>query len=94
MKKVALYLVLISALIISMGLCACDDGTYEAKEPVNDVSYSYLKCVYRPMYPNDGYIYVDTETGVMYIVFQEGTSGCICPMYNSDGSLKVYNPEG
>ena len=35
------------------------------------------------------YVYVDKETGVNYIIFDDVYKGGICPRYNADGSLYI-----
>ena len=35
------------------------------------------------------YVYVDKETGVNYIIFDDVYKGGICPRYNPDGSLYI-----
>lgn len=34
------------------------------------------------------HIFYDKETGVMYI--ENTSNGCVSPMYNADGTLKIY----
>lgn len=36
-------------------------------------------------------IYADTETGVMYIYVTNGNMSGLSPLYNSDGSLFIYD---
>lgn len=33
--------------------------------------------------------YVDPETGVEYVVYEDGYKGGICPRYNQDGTLYI-----
>lgn len=33
--------------------------------------------------------YVDPETGVHYLLYEDGDAGGICPRYNADGSIMV-----
>lgn len=41
---------------------------------------------------DDGYLYIvyDKETKVEYYIFGSGYRGGICPIYNTDGTVKVY----
>ena len=34
-------------------------------------------------------IWIDTETGVEYVIYGDGARGGICPRYNADGTLRV-----
>ena len=38
-------------------------------------------------------VYVDTETKVMYLKMGGSDSCGICPLYNADGSLRLYQGE-
>lgn len=35
----------------------------------------------------------DKETKVMYIFYRSGSGGGLCPIYNADGSLMLYEGE-
>ena len=38
-------------------------------------------------------VYIDKETGVNYMVYDDGKSGGICPRYNADGTLYISEVE-
>lgn len=54
-----------------------DEGRFEVVEHVETQDYT------------EWYIVVDTETGVEYIFIYAGGVRTVCPLYNSDGTVRV-----
>lgn len=77
-------LVLIMAIVLAFGLCGCEDGYIPKSQ---DDSNSLFKLVYSQGAKD---VLVDKETGVMYLSIAWGG---ITPLYNADGSLKVWRED-
>ena len=76
MKK--LFFVLLSAIIMMSFATSCDNSNCKPR-----------KDFYGIVYEGDGYrIMYDKETKVMYHYGRQ--SGAITPLYNTDGSLRIY----
>lgn len=79
MKK--LYAVFIITLlilsIIIVGVACSKQNDTRSNLSVNDVDSFAIKD------------YVDPETGVHYLLYEDGDAGGICPRYNADGSIMV-----
>lgn len=78
-------LVLIMAIVLAFGLCGCEDEYIPKSQ---DDSNSLFKLVYSQGYNKD--VLVDKETGVMYLSI---ACGGTTPLYNADGSLKVWRED-
>lgn len=90
MKKRILLVVFSLALVFVLAGCSLDDlqNRHEGKQ--REVRYaSYSHCVYD---------YVDSETGVHYLLYSfydaNGATGGITPRLNPDGSIMVDEVEG
>lgn len=62
--------------VVSLLLTGCSSTVAEYKEGTGVFGDTY-------------YTYVDSDTGVNYVVFVSGYKGGICPRYNADGTLYV-----
>ena len=77
-------LVLIMAIVLAFGLCGCEDEYIPKSQ---DDSNSLFKLVYSQGAKD---VLVDKETGVMYLSIARGGT---TPLYNADGSLKVWRED-
>ena len=89
MKKI---LTLLLTIILCLGLCGC--GT-EFTDP--DYNTTIKKSEYFKTeiveHTNTGYVIRDIETNVLYIIIDGYSGTMIVPLYNADGSLKLYKGE-
>ena len=83
MKKL---LSLLGLLLLLLSLSSCDEkkATVEKPSPYKDT------LVYIGSQNNDFYYYYDKDTKVMYVVYIDIHSAGITPLYNADGTLKLY----
>lgn len=78
---------LIAVLFIGMFGCSMD-AQVKSNDNVSD--YMNLELVCRG---NGEYVYYDKNTKVMYYKTIEGSHGCMTVIYNSDGTVKLYEEE-
>ena len=93
MKNKILGIILV--LIIMLGLTACGAGKGSNVIDIDNVLKSPdSSLVDFEVVENNWYeaILVDKNTGVMYVWFTTDCGG-ITPLYNSDGTLKLYEME-
>lgn len=78
--------------ILITGLTACGTTT-TTYEDNNKKLWNQFVVVekQRSDIDNGLYIVYDTDTKVMYYMWYEGYKGGMSPIYNADGSIKVYD---
>ena len=89
-KKLMLVLAFIMVTLLSLaGFVGCDENA------VSDKNYPAFQYIGPAM--SNGDLYYDTETKVIYLIVKASSSNrsgvSITPVYNADGSLKVYKGE-
>lgn len=86
-KRVIIFVVCVVLILIGMvaALAGCDEYVKEV-EPDSVVPFVILKF-------GDYRIITDTETGVEYLQYVTSVGTAITPLYNADGTLKVYKEE-
>lgn len=103
-EKEKKYFNLLALFIIVGGIIAVTLGFIAARNYNNNENYSaeaseYLDLVKiedenTPRKHNGANIYYDRNTKVMYFGdYSNSNYGWMCPIYNADGSLKLYNGE-
>lgn len=90
MKKLCVDLLILLALmfVLITGLTACSTTTktYEKK------FCNQFIVVEKQRNLNDRlYIVYDVDTKVMYYIYDDGYASGMSPIYNADGSVKVYD---
>lgn len=86
----------IAAIVLGLSICFCMTGCESEGEditPEDNVlgnKYFDLVNIYESGYTNVAY---DKNTNVMYFLRSNGNSFGITPIYNSDGTLKLYDGE-
>ena len=88
-------LAMIIALTLSFSLCACEQE-YEVEESpkVPFEKFVVLEKGYVENSYMDQFIMYDPDTLVMYTYFEGYDGGGLTVMYNADGTLRTYSPEG
>lgn len=89
MKKKILAVILV--LTLCFGIAGCTKGDIEPER--SGLANKYIDLV--TIYKNDDYrtkVLYDKNTKVMYFIKQGGQFG-ITPIYNSDGTVKLYDGE-
>ena len=79
-----LGLLLVLSLLLPLASCRGHNATIE--NPSEDIN----TLVYIGSQDNRFYYYYDRNTKVMYIVYAIGNKSGITPLYNEDGTLKLY----
>lgn len=90
MKKKILAVAL--GLTLCFGMTGCTKGDIEPESSILGNKYIDLVTVYK----DDGYnteVLYDKNTKVMYFVKWSGYQFGITPIYNSDGTVKLYDGE-
>lgn len=92
MKK-RITLILILCIAVTM-LCGCSTSYEEANtNPNNYLSKGYFTVIKSwdggADYPTEHIVYAN-DTKVMYYVFRGTYSSGITPLYNTDGTLQIY----
>ena len=90
MKKKILAVVL--GLTLCFGMTGCTKGDIEPES--SDLGNKYIDLV--TVYKDDGYnieVLYDKNTKVMYFVKWSSYQFGITPIYNSDGTVKLYDGE-
>lgn len=90
MKKKILIVAL--ALVLCFGMTGCAKGDIEPESSRLANKYIDLVTIYRDNDHNTEVLY-DKNTKVMYFVKQSGYQFGITPIYNSDGTVKLYDEE-
>lgn len=82
--KRSLILLLILVLVVIMSGCS------KSSDPTNDILFAKLRDI--PDFA--GYhhsLWYDTETGVIYMCTYGLNTNSFTPLYNADGSLKIWD---
>jgi len=79
-------ILLLSFLIVSIMLCGC--STSDGTKIINN----QFVVISKDFNFDDGRLYItyDKDTRVMYYVVHCAYKYSICPIYNTDGTIKVY----
>lgn len=77
-------------LSMCVGMTGCGSGDITPTNNKLGNKYFDLVNIYESGYTNVAY---DKNTNVMYFIEQSGYSFGITPIYNSDGTLKLYEGE-
>lgn len=89
MTKIKKFLLTsIIALLICSGITGCTKGE-DVESAEYDLGNKYFPLVI--IYEDDrSYVVYDKNTNVMYYIYQNYDKFDITPIYNSDGSVKLY----
>lgn len=90
MKKKILAVVL--GLTLCFGMTGCTKGDIEPESSCIANKYIDLVTIYKDDNYNTEVLY-DKNTKVMYFVIWSGHQFGITPIYNSDGTVKLYDGE-
>ena len=90
MKKKILAVAL--GLTLCLGMTGCTKGDIEPESSIIGNKYIDLVTIYRDNDNNTEVAY-DKNTKVMYFFEQNGYHFGITPIYNSDGTVKLYDEE-
>ncbi len=90
MKKKIIAIVL--GLTLCLGMTGCTKGNIEPESSLFANKYIDLVTIYKDDYYNTEVLY-DKNTKVMYFVKCSGYQFGITPIYNSDGTVKLYDGE-
>lgn len=82
----------ILSLMIALSMVLCITGCDHLEDKSEDMgNNSPFFTIYKGV---DVYIYVDKETNVQYVMVNNGRGGVgFQPLYNADGTLKLYQGE-
>ena len=89
MKKI---LALLLAIILCLGLCGCNTHITDIEANVKNLESEYFQPEVVEV-TNHGYIIRDRLTNVLYLVVAGNNAGVMSPIYNSDGTVKLYEGE-
>ena len=94
MKKFCLVLIII---LMATMLCSCSSTSYDEAKTSNTYAFSngYFTVIKEwgdTLHFNE-YIVYAKDTGVMYYVFRTSYGGGMTPLYNTDGTLQIYEGE-
>lgn len=92
MKKKNLLKALLGLLLVFLlllPLASCRDHNATVENPSQDIN----TLVYIGSQDNRFYYYYDRDTKVMYVVYSSLYKGGITPLYNEDGTLKLYKED-
>ena len=90
MKKKILAVVL--GLTLCFGMTGCTKGDIEPESSRFENKYMYLVTIYKDDNCNTEVLY-DKNTKVMYFIKHSSYQFGITPIYNSDGTVKLYDGE-
>ena len=85
-KTIILAITIIICALIVLSLCGCQ------KKSSTGIETNRFVRVESQYFNFGAYVQVfyDRETKVMYVFYKSGYGGGLCPMYNSDGTLMLY----
>lgn len=92
MKKKTLAVALGLILCFGMGITGCTKGDIEPESSILGNKYIDLVTIYKDDGHNTEVLY-DKNTKVMYFLKRSGYQFGITPIYNSDGTVKLYDGE-
>lgn len=90
MKKTRkIFAIIIALTLLLTSLCACStesDGAHSHTQEIEEsIPYEFIYISNQ----NGLYFYYDRDTKVVYAYIRESA---MTPLYNADGSLRLYNP--
>lgn len=89
MKKI---LALLLVIILCIGLVGCGTKFQDPDYNATITNSKYFKAEIVE-HTNTGYVIRDIETNVLYIIIDGYSGTMMVPLYNADGSLKLYEGE-
>ena len=91
MKKLIKVLLCLSVFVLLIGCTSSNTTTTTDKENNSENSDSDIGIIETyGVYPSYSYeVFYDKDTKVCYIAIADG----VTPLYNADGSLKIYNED-
>ena len=83
MKKLLAIILTMAMVLCAVGCSGTEEETCQAeKQPFSSTTYD-MQGTTRVS------VIVDHETGVNYVFYKSGYSGCLSPRYNADGTLYI-----
>lgn len=94
-KYLLMFLLLICVFVCSGCSNACIKPNYStsANENIEYIHNEYFDCEVIENINETAYIIRDKNTNVLYLVVGGFRSSIITPIYNSDGTVKLYEPK-
>lgn len=89
MKK---FLIVVMVLTLALTGCETRKISFDDGERVILDKFVVLEKIYDPDYGNL-YTTYDKETKVEYYIYSSGYRSSMCPIYNANGTLKLYEGE-
>ncbi len=89
MKKISMLFIM---LVLCLGLVGCTKGDVEPENSDIGNKYIDLVTIYKNEYKKTEVVY-DKNTKVMYFIRRDAYRFGITPIYNSDGTVKLYEEE-
>lgn len=86
MKKI---LALLLVMVLCLGVCGCGTHLTDIENNIKNLESEYFQPEVVEV-TNHGYIIRDKLTNVLYIVVAGNNAGVMTPIYNSDGTIKLY----
>lgn len=84
---------IITAGFLSLSVVGCDDYNYTSEEISSGVeSFTLLRSGYNFII-GTYYIICDNNTKVEYMVLKSNGKNAITPLYNEDGTIKIYQKQ-
>ena len=80
---------LLLVLLLLLPLASCNKHTVTVEKPSRYID----TLVYIGSQDDRFHYYYDRDTKVMYVVYAKGNHGGFTPLYNEDGTLKLYKEE-
>ena len=95
MNKLKKFLIA-GAVVVMMvaSLSGCDGSTISTTEAVPDVNDRFIEIMTDDRgLPGYSYIYVDRETGVMYLFVKDGYGGGLTVMVDEEGNPLIWDEQ-
>ena len=94
MKRKIFMIIAIIASIAILTICLVSCGNTENNYGFN-IPGANLVCIGTSSTSNSGWyaLYYDKDTKVMYMFVKHGYGAGLTPLYNADGTLKLYEQE-
>lgn len=91
MKKIIILIVgLLACLMVLVG-CGPTPTQPESFVDKGESRFIFVDEWYEYNHLGRCYVYADKVTGVMYLYINDGYKGGMTPLYNSDGTLMIYD---
>ncbi len=83
---------LVPILMICLILMLCSGCKTTIKKDINDNLFDKFTVIEKRSNPGEGVLYImyDNDTKVEYYYIVAGRRGALSPIYNADGTVKVY----